>query len=222
MSEAASLFRMNGLLRQSPWRVLAARHDVVSAHFSRFQRGVCRFESILSESAEPCSGLPTGRREFADWSWDMGDEDRPIVDRRFQTEDRVPSGGRERMKGDDIASKLLAMAVSGIRMADTLPRTPAGRHLAGQLLRSVTACGANYEEARGAESRRDFIHKLAIAHKEAHETRSWVRLAFAAHLLEPAAGVPELLLQLDSICRILGKSIGTARARAETQLRPSD
>lgn len=149
----------------------------------------------------------------------MGEEDRPIVARRFQTEDRDYSREPGRMKGDDIAARLLAAAVSGIRLADALPRTPAGRHLAGQLLRSVTACGANYEEARGAESRRDFIHKLAITHKEAHEARYWVRLAVAAQLLEPPALVPELLQQLDSICRILGKSIGTARTRGEPEAR---
>ena len=118
------------------------------------------------------------------------------------------------MKGDDIAAKLLAAAVSGVAMADSMPRTAAGRHVGAQLLRSVTACGANYEEARGAESRRDFIHKLAISRKEAHETRYWVRVAHASRLLETGT-FPDFARQLDSIYRILGKSLGTARARSE-------
>jgi four helix bundle protein len=45
-----------------------------------------------------------------------------------------------------------------------------------QLLRSGTSIGANVEEATAAESRRDFIHKMALASKEARETVYWLRL----------------------------------------------
>ena len=54
----------------------------------------------------------------------------------------------------------------------------AGRELVlgRQLLRSGTSIGANVEEAIAAQSRRDFIAKLAIARKEARETNYWLRL----------------------------------------------
>ena len=45
-----------------------------------------------------------------------------------------------------------------------------------QLIRSGTAIGALSEEAQQAESKADFVHKLAIANKEAHETHYWLRL----------------------------------------------
>ena len=45
-----------------------------------------------------------------------------------------------------------------------------------QLLRSGTSVGANVEEAIAAESRRDFVHKMALASKEARETVYWLRL----------------------------------------------
>jgi four helix bundle protein len=45
-----------------------------------------------------------------------------------------------------------------------------------QLLRSATSIGANVEEAIGAQSRKDFIHKLSISLKEARETRYWLLL----------------------------------------------
>ncbi len=45
-----------------------------------------------------------------------------------------------------------------------------------QLLRSGTSIGANVEEAIAAESRRDFVHKMALASKEARETVYWLRL----------------------------------------------
>jgi four helix bundle protein len=73
-------------------------------------------------------------------------------------------------KGADIAERLLELAVNVLQVARTLPRDVAGRHIASQVVRSSTSGGANYEEARGAESRADFIHKLGIAAKELRET----------------------------------------------------
>ena len=48
--------------------------------------------------------------------------------------------------------------------------------LSKQLLRSGTSIGANVEEATAAQSRKDFISKMAIASKEARETHYWLRL----------------------------------------------
>lgn len=53
-----------------------------------------------------------------------------------------------------------------------------------QLLRSGTSIGANIEEAVGGSSRKDFIHKLEIAYREARETRYWLRLLQESDLLE--------------------------------------
>ena len=69
-------------------------------------------------------------------------------------------------KGDDIQERLINLAVIIMRICDQLPDTSAGRHIANQLLRSGTAPAAHYAEARGAESTRDFIHKLKICSKE--------------------------------------------------------
>ncbi len=55
--------------------------------------------------------------------------------------------------------------------------------LATELLRSGTSVGANVEEAGSAESRRDFIHKYAIACKEARESHYWLRLLAASELI---------------------------------------
>ena len=52
----------------------------------------------------------------------------------------------------------------------------AARRLADQFLRAATSVGANIEEAKGGESRRDFAHKYGIALKEARETLYWLKL----------------------------------------------
>src|SRR5262249_54167809 len=86
-----------------------------------------------------------------------------IRNRKRETENRKRKMGEHGMRGDDIAGRLVALAVRVVKIVDTLPETPAGKHVAGQLLRSGTSPGANYEEARGAESRRDFVHKIGVA-----------------------------------------------------------
>ena len=48
--------------------------------------------------------------------------------------------------------------------------------LSKQLLRSGTSIGANVREASAAQSRKDFIHKMSIASKEARETEYWLQL----------------------------------------------
>jgi four helix bundle protein len=63
-----------------------------------------------------------------------------------------------------------------IQAVRSLTDDAATRVLAYQLTKAATSVGANIEEADGAESRRDFIHKLSIARKEARETRFWLRL----------------------------------------------
>ena len=45
-----------------------------------------------------------------------------------------------------------------------------------QLIRSATSIGANYFEANGAASKKDFKNKITISRKEARETQYWLRL----------------------------------------------
>ncbi|MEQ8358966.1 MAG: four helix bundle protein [Cytophagales bacterium] len=53
-----------------------------------------------------------------------------------------------------------------------------------QFLRSSTSIGALIRESEFAESKKDFIHKLAIALKEANETIYWLDLLKCADYLE--------------------------------------
>ncbi|MCA1574540.1 MAG: four helix bundle protein, partial [Acidobacteria bacterium] len=66
----------------------------------------------------------------------------------------------------DKLERLIDFAVRIIRLAASLPKTAAARHVAGQILRSGTSPAPNYGEARGAESHADFIHKVRIVVKE--------------------------------------------------------
>jgi len=76
----------------------------------------------------------------------------------------------------DLDERLINFAVAIIEISETLPKTFAGNHIAGQLVRSGTSPALNYGEAQSAESRKDFIHKMKLSTKELRETFNCLRI----------------------------------------------
>lgn len=118
-------------------------------------------------------------------------------------------------KGDDIAERLLGLGAAVVKLLDALSQRPGAKNLVKQLERCGPAGGANYEEARGAESPADFIHKVRIALKEVRETRYWLRLVLQAELLEDAHHLMALIEEAGELIAILTASANTARRRTE-------
>ena len=117
-----------------------------------------------------------------------------------------------RMTPDELSDRLWSFAARSGKVVDALPDTRLGRHVSGQLVRSGTAAPPNYDEARVGESRADFAHKTNVALKELVETRGWLRFIILAQLL-PARRIEALGEECDQLCRILGKSVSTAKAK---------
>jgi four helix bundle protein len=115
------------------------------------------------------------------------------------------------MRPDELADRLWYFAARIGKVVDALPDTRLGRHVANQLVRSGTAAAPNYEEGRAGESKADFVHKVNIALKELVETRGWLKFIIIAELLSEKR-IKILLDECDQLCRILGKSISTAKS----------
>ncbi len=116
------------------------------------------------------------------------------------------------MTPDELSARLWSFAARIGKVVDALPNTRLGRHVSGQLVRCGTAAPPNYDEARVGESRADFAHKTNVALKELVETRGWLRFVVHAQLLS-ARRIDDLLEECDQLCRILGKSVSTAKAK---------
>lgn len=123
------------------------------------------------------------------------------------------------MRGDDILQRLIQMAVKTVQLVEVLPSTTTTKHLGQQLLRSATSGGANYQEARGAESRNDFAHKLGVALKEVCETHYWLRLADGLKLANRETLQP-LMQETTELSRILASSVRTAKAGSSATSKP--
>ena len=117
----------------------------------------------------------------------------------------------EGRKGADIEERLLEFAVRVGKAVDALPDSRLGRHIAGQLVRSGTSPVPNYAEACAAESKKDFIHKLAIALKELRESNVWIRMIVKSELI-PEQRLEQLRDECDQLCKIIAKSLVTAKS----------
>jgi four helix bundle protein len=113
-------------------------------------------------------------------------------------------------KADLLERRLINFAAQILAISSKLPRTLQGRHIAQQILRSGTAAAANYGEARGAESRADFIHKLRVVFKELNETTIWLELLTKSSLIS-AENATSLVAENRELCKIIAASIKTAR-----------
>ena len=99
---------------------------------------------------------------------------------------------------NQLERRLIGFAAAIVALSSRLPKTPQGRHICGQILRSGTAAAANYGEARGAESRADFIHKLKVVFKELNEPQYGLKSslqvpAFAGKHCRDCRGKPRTL-----------------------------
>jgi four helix bundle protein len=82
--------------------------------------------------------------------------------------------------------------------------------LSKQLLKSSTSIGANIEEATAGMSRKDFAAKMAIASKEARETRYWLRLLSDSDIVQDY-NFSDLLTEIDEIVKMLTKIVKTTQ-----------
>ncbi len=113
--------------------------------------------------------------------------------------------------GMDIRERAFAFSVSLLRFCRQLDQNDfAMRAIIGQLVRAGTSIGANLEEAQAGETRADFIHKNAIALKEARETRYWLRLLLASGFAVNST-TAALQQEIEELLKIIGAIIVSAK-----------
>lgn len=120
-------------------------------------------------------------------------------------------------KGDDIQERMVRLAVSIVHICDGLPETKSGGHIASQLLRSGTSPAPNYAEARGAESDKDFVHKLKVVLKELNESLVWLAIIQQGELLVDE-GIRTVEEECTVLCRITAASISTVKKRCGREM----
>ncbi|HZM89509.1 MAG TPA: four helix bundle protein [Blastocatellia bacterium] len=119
------------------------------------------------------------------------------------------TGKPSQSRADELEERLINFAVRIIKLVSRLPKTPAGKHIAGQILRCGTSAAPNYGEARGAEIPADLVHKLGIVLKELNETSIWLRIIERSKIL-PGELLRDIIDENTELCKILVSSPRTA------------
>ena len=118
---------------------------------------------------------------------------------------------------ENLEERVISFAVNCIKISKELKNDYAGRHLKNQLIRSGSSCALNYAEARYAESKKDFIHKVKIVLKELHETHVCLQMIGKINyhrgidLFEPA------VKECNELISIFVKSANTAQRNLLTK-----
>ena len=115
------------------------------------------------------------------------------------------------MTKEEFLEKCIAFSVKINNLRKYLREKQHEYNNSDQLQRSGTSIGANYSEACDAESKADFIHKLTIAQKEAHETIYWLKVLYVSKLISKAK-YEELMADVDELHKMLSSSIKTLKS----------
>ncbi len=111
----------------------------------------------------------------------------------------------------DLEERLINFAVLIVQIVESIPKTRAGNHLAGQLIKSGTLPALNYGEAQSGESRKDFIHKIKIVLKELRETFICLKIIYRVKLYKSEENLKMTLKENDELISIFVKSVETAQ-----------
>ena len=109
------------------------------------------------------------------------------------------------MNAEEMKLRTKKFALRIMKLADSLPRSPSGRTLSGQIVRSGTSVAANYRAAGKGRSKAEFISKLGIAEEEADETQFWLELIIESGIV-PSTRLEPLLQEARELTAIIAAS----------------
>ncbi|MBU1013677.1 MAG: four helix bundle protein [Bacteroidetes bacterium] len=113
----------------------------------------------------------------------------------------------------EIENRLINLSVSIINLCRNLNQEFVSEHLSAQIIRSSTSSALNYGEAQGAESRKDFAHKVSIVLKELRETQISLKIIKQAQLNKKAKFNDDLIKECGELIAIFHKTIITTRTK---------
>lgn len=112
----------------------------------------------------------------------------------------------------DLEERIAKFAEGVIEFSRSIKQDAVNRRIIDQLVGSAGSAGANYCEANGAESKKDFIHKVSITRKELNESKHWLRL-FAKANPERSEEIKKLWREAHELLLIFSRIIYTSKSK---------
>lgn len=114
------------------------------------------------------------------------------------------------MTNTELEDRLIQFSITALEISESISKSVTGRHLASQLKRSGTSVSLNYGEARGGESKKDFVHKIKIVVKELRESFICLKIIDRAKLHKSDQKIIKALKENNELISIFVASIKTA------------
>jgi len=118
------------------------------------------------------------------------------------------------MNSKDLENRLIDFSIKVVNLIKSLPEDRITNHLTGQLLRSATSPALNYGEAQGAESKKDFVHKLGIVLKELRESLNCLKILAGTNYVKTEC---PLVKECNELVSIFVKSVETNKKKMEEE-----
>ena len=115
----------------------------------------------------------------------------------------------------NLQERLVSFSALIISNTSVLKKGFATEHLIKQLIRSATSSALNYGEAQGAESKRDFIHKMKICLKELRESQVNLQILEKSNLVENKDIFQTIIKECNELVAIFTASIKTTNKQTE-------
>lgn len=112
----------------------------------------------------------------------------------------------------DLEERTAKFGEEVIKFCKSLTQDTINRPIISQFIRSSTSVGANYMEANGASSRKDFANKIYICKKEIQETKHWLRMLSNCNP-EKKEDIRKLWQECQELTLIFGKIVSTLRSK---------
>ncbi|HPL95777.1 MAG TPA: four helix bundle protein [bacterium] len=113
----------------------------------------------------------------------------------------------------DLEERTAKFGEAVIRFCKATEQSNINKSIINQLIRSSTSIGANYMEANGASSKKDFRNKIFICKKEAQETKHWLRMLSWCVNEDRKRGLRMLWQEAQELTLIFGKAVSTIDGR---------
>src|SRR3970040_662602 len=118
------------------------------------------------------------------------------------------------MNSKELESRLIDFTIQVVNLIKSLPEDRITNHLSGQLLRSASSPALNYGEAQGAESEKDFVHKLGIVLKELRESLNCLKILAGTNYIKTES---PLMKECNELVSIFVKSVETNKKKMEQE-----
>lgn len=116
----------------------------------------------------------------------------------------------------DLEKRTIRFSEEIVRFCRSIKQNPITNPLINQLVRSGTSIGANYMEANGASSSKDFKNKIHICKKETQETKYWLKI-LESSIPEREEDIKKLWNEAQEFSMIFGKIVSTMNKKDDTK-----